>query len=404
MTEIVQKLAIHGGEPVRRDPMPVRFAIGPDERRKVTEVLDYYTNSGEDFCYQGHFEELYIRAFTEFMGGGYADAVATGTTSLFVALAALELPKGSEVLVSPITDPGSLSAIIFNGLKPRLVDSAKGSYNIDAGQIERRITPDVSAVMIVHSVGHAVDMEQVAGLCSRKGIIVLEDCSQSHGARCKGRLVGTFGDIAAFSTMYRKASVTGACGGVVFTRNEDLYNKALAHSDRGKPRWVPGFDDRDPTQFLFPALNLHTDELSCGIGISSISRLPDTIKRRLAYTKAVADEIGRRSEACSTLGWSEDDSPFIYPIAVDAGRITCTKRKFAEAVRAEGIGLNPHYMYVVRDWPWVQPYLADDFDTVNARDIRDRTFNLYLNENYTAGEAEDTVSAILKVENYFRKR
>jgi len=403
MTEAPPKLAIDGGTPVRSLPMPIRYAIGPEEKRMIEEVLDYYARIGADFCYQGHFEERYTQAFSAYMGSGYADVVATGTTSLFVALAALELPKGSEVLVSPITDPGSLSAIILNGLKPRLVDSARNAYNIDAEQIEKRITPSVSAIMVVHSIGRAADIEDIVRLCSEKRIKVLEDCSQSHGARRKGQLVGTFGDIAAFSTMYRKASITGACGGVVYTRSEELYHRALAYADRGKPRWQSGFDDRDPTHFLFPALNLHTDDLSCGIGIASFGRLPDTIKKRLAFVEAVSEGISSHSEVCSTLGWLAEDSPFIYPVVVDEGRITCTKKAFAEAVRAEGIGLNPHYMYVVRDWPWVQPYLADDFDTPNARDIRDRTFNLYLNENYTAKEAEDTVSAILKVESHFKR-
>jgi perosamine synthetase len=403
MTKIFSKLAIDGGAPVRSLPMPVRYAVGPDEKRMIEAVLDYYAGTGADFCYQGHFEELYIKAFTEFMGGGYADAVATGTLSLLAALAALELPKGSEVLVSPITDPGSLSAIIYNGLVPRLVDSAQNSYNIDVHQVEKRISPKTGAIMVVHSVGQAADIDAITRLCQAKGIKVLEDCSQSHGARFEGRLVGTFGDIAAFSTMYRKNSITGACGGVVYTRDEDVYHKALAYADRGKPRWLDDFDDRDPTQFLFPALNLHTDDLSCGIGVASLKRLPDTIHRRLAFVEEVSALINTNSETCAAASWSKNDSPFIYPVFVDSERIKFTKREFAEAVRAEGIGLNPHYMYVVRDWPWIRPYLADDFDTVNARDARDRSFNLYLNEKYSSVEAYDTLEAILKVENSFKR-
>jgi perosamine synthetase len=90
-------------------------------------------------------------------------------------------------------------------------------------------------------------------------------------------------------------------------------------------------------------------------------------------------------------------------VIVDVDRIACTKTHFAEAVRAEGIDLNPHYGYVIDEWPWLKPHLADDFRAVNAHDIRDRSFNLYLNENYGAREAEDTIKAIVKVERQLGK-
>ena len=97
-------------------------------------------------------------------------------------------------------------------------------------------------------------------------------------------------------------------------------------------------------------------------------------------------------------------SPFYFPVIVDVDAISCSKIEFAEAVRAEGIDLNPHYRYVVCEWPYIQPHLADDFDTPNARSIRDRSFNLYLNENYREQESKDCVKAIVKVEKYFKKQ
>ena len=130
-------LAIHGGEPVRKTPMPPRLALGDAEAAMVNRVLEHYRQRQVDPGYQGVFEKRYTDLFVEMMGGGYADAVATGTASLYVALAALDLPKGSEVLVSPITDPGSLAAIVLNGLKPRLMDSMPGSYNVGPEEFAR---------------------------------------------------------------------------------------------------------------------------------------------------------------------------------------------------------------------------------------------------------------------------
>ncbi len=389
-------LAIDGGSKIRETPMPARFALGPAEREWVDKVFAHYAPLGIDPGYQGHFEELYCAAFARFMGGGHADAVATGTSALYVALAALGLPAGSEVLVSPITDPGSISAIVLNGLVPRLVDSAPGSYNVDAERVRERIGPKVRAAMIVHSTGQAADIAPIAALLREKGIALLEDCSQSHGASRDGAKVGTFGDIAAFSTMYRKAHVTGASGGVVYARDRAVFERALAHADRGKPRWRADFDDRDPSNYLFPALNHHTDEISCAIGIASLERLPRTIAARLAYVRGVCAGLAGNN-AVRPRAYSDADSPFVHPVFVDLPGGAAAKKRFAEAVRAEGIPLNPHYMYVVHEWPWVRPHLADAFDCPNATAARDASFCLYLNENYGPAEAADTVAAIDKV-------
>lgn len=397
------KLAIYGGEKVRNEQMPPRFALGDGEVAMIHQVIDYYRERQVDPGYQGPFEKLYTDAFAEFMGGGYCDAVATGTAALYVSIAALELPKGSEVLVSPITDPGTLSAIILNGLTPRIVDSKPGTYNTGTEQVVARITPKVSALVLVHSIGQAVqDVEQLVEAAHERGVKVLEDCAQSHGARIMGKPVGTFGDIAAFSTMYRKAHMTGPSGGLVYTRDLDRFRLALAHADRGKPRWRGDFDDRDPTNYMFPALNHHTDEISCAIGVASLGRIKDTIVRRLSFVTDFAERLLDRSELCKPYPYTAGDSPFVFPVIVDTERLTCTKKEFALAVAAEGIGLSPHYNYLASDWVWLKPYLADGFNPAAARALLDRSFNLYVNENYGEQEAEDCVNAIVKVEKYYR--
>jgi len=403
VTKSSTTLALHGGEPVRSTPLPVRQAVGANEIQLLHEMLAYYQARDEDPPYQGEFEARYTRAFVEYMGGGYADAVATGTISLFVALAALNLPKNSEVLVSPITDPGTLSAIILCGLTPKIIDSQPHSFNVGPEQVKARISKQTSCALIVHAAGQATPIQEIVEVCKAGQISVLEDCSQAHGAEYRGKKVGTFGDIAAFSTMYRKASITGSTGGVVYTKNEELYFQTLAHADRGKPRWLKGFDDRDPNQFLFPALNLHANEFGCAIGLASFARLDETKKRRLNFINKISAALIAESKVCLPYDYSEADSPFYYPIFVDSARIRCSKREFAEAVRAEGIGLNPHYQYLVADWPWIQKYLADNFSSPNARMARDNCFCLYVNENYGEQEVKDVLTAILKVEHYYLK-
>ncbi|MDB5362928.1 MAG: hypothetical protein JWO51_4225 [Rhodospirillales bacterium] len=398
MNQRLAALARFGGKPVRATPMPPRLALGAAELAMVDEVFRHYEERQIDPGYQGHFERLYCDAFVAAMGGGYADAVSTGTAAIYVAVAALGLPPGSEVIVSPITDPGSVNALIHAGLKIRLADSKPDSFNIGVEQFVDRIGPNTRAVLVVHAAGQAAEIDQIVAEAHCRRIKVIEDCSQAHMARLRGQPVGTFGDIAAFSTMYRKASITGAAGGVVYTRDLDLHRNALAHADRGKTPWIEGFDDKDPDQFLFPALNHHTDEISCAIGVASWQRLPETIAARMAFVRGL-DALAQRSNACRPYGWSEGDSPFYYPIVVDPAALPVSKTEFALSVAAEGIGLNPHYKYLVADWRYLRPHLADGFETANARSIRDRCFTLFLNEKYGAQEVEDTIAAIAKVEN-----
>lgn len=379
---------------------PPRFALGRAEEKAIAECIAYYRERNLDPGYQGEFEKRYTEEFCRLQGGGYADAVATGTAALYVAIAGLGLPNGSEVLVSPITDPGTISSIILNGLIPKLVDSEPDSFNIGPEQVAARVTSKTKAIVVVHAVGQAADIIGMQEIGALDGLYVVEDCSQSHGAMLDGNLVGTMGHIAAFSAMYRKAHIAGGSGGLVYTKDRDLYHQALAHADRGKPRWKDSFDDKDPAQFLFPALNLHTDEISCAIGLASLRRLNETIQRRRGFVHYVCYELARRSIVC-LVNCSSEDSPFILPVALDLSRLRCTKHEFTEHVASFGVGLSPHYRYLVADWPWVLDYLADLADTPNARAIRDRSFCLYLNENYTVADAKVCVDAILDAERKF---
>jgi perosamine synthetase len=392
------RLAADGGRPVRSKPMPARFALGAAEVAMLEEAIRYYRSQDADPGYQGPFEKMYTDEFVALMGGGYADSVATGTAAVYLAVACLELPKGSEVLVSPITDPGTISAIVLNGLKPRLVDAKPGDYNTGAEQVLKRLTPSVSAALVVHSIGQAAEIDRIAAEAHQRGVKVIEDCSQSHGAQIFSRQIGTFGDVAAFSTMYRKNHMTGGSGGLVYTRDLQLFRNALAHADRGKPKWAPDFDDRNPETFLFPALNWNTDELSCAIGLASLRRLQDTILRRLAFVSELASVLAEMDTMFSLLPWRPTDSPFVLPVFVDPARAKRDKIAIAEAVHAEGVGLNSHYRYVVAEWPYMKPYLADGFATPEAVASRNRSFCLYVNENYGPEEAADIAAAFLKVD------
>jgi dTDP-4-amino-4,6-dideoxygalactose transaminase len=379
------------------------MAFGDEELQEIVKLFKYYQKKDCDFGYQDTYEKLYVDEFVKYMGGkGYADAVCTGTAALFVAIASLQLPPGSHVIVSPVTDPGTISAIILNQLVPVLADSSPNSLNMGVQEFKEQITEKTRAVVVVHVGGKAAEINLIMKVADELGIRVIEDCSQAHGAKCMNQKVGTFGDIAAFSTMYRKAHSTGGCGGVIFTKNEKYYDLIRSYADRGKPFFGKGFDEKNPGMFLFPALNFNLDEISCAIGRKSLTKLDNTINKRLDFLKKLAYRLTQKSNVCKLQAISQEDSPFFHPIFVDISKISCSKIEFAQALQNEGITLNPHYLYIVKEWQWVQPYLSGQCECINAIEFRNNSFNLLFNENYGDAEIESILEAILRVEEKYR--
>ena len=133
-------------------------------------VYNYYSKKNEDPGYQGYFEEQLIKKFQKFMGGGYVDAVSSGTAALFIAIRSLNLPSNSHILVSAIADPGIINAIILNGLKPKLVDTEIDSYNISIKKVKERYNKKVSAILAIHSSGQIVDMSPIIRFAKQKKI------------------------------------------------------------------------------------------------------------------------------------------------------------------------------------------------------------------------------------------
>lgn len=362
-------------------PATPRRLFGPRHLDAIKEVFKHSKKTGVDFGYQGEFERRYTDAFTAYQGGGYADAVATGTAAVFVAVATLELPPGSHVLCSPITDPGTVSAIILNGHKVVIMDSMPGSYNSGPAQFLAAITPETRAVVLVHAAGKAAPVDRIVELARARGIRVVEDCSQAHGASLNGKKVGTFGDIAAFSTMYRKAHATGGCGGVVYTQDRSLYWKARSYADRGKPFGEEPFDEKDVRLFRFPALNLNLDELSCAIGTVTLRELDITIKRRFALWKSLKQIMHKNKSSFVIEEFSEEDSIFFIPLRKPAHWESELKNYGPYAST-----FNFSYKYLVSEWQWVRAHLVSPEKSFsqNAQAKRDSSIHLLLNENFSS--------------------
>lgn len=408
---MAEQLAIDGGTPVRENPMPHRALFGNEEKEAVTALFNAAMERGEAFGYNGEPETNYEKAFVDFMGGGYADGVNSGTNALFCAIGGLQIDALSEIIVPPISDPGGVMPVLFAGCVPIVADAAPGSFNTGADQIAPLITDRTRAVIVAHIAGEPVDMDPVMKLAEKHDLFVIEDVAQAHGARYKGRLVGSIGHIAAFSTMHGKHHATGGQGGVVYTTDETLHWQAKRFADRGKPFNI------DSSTNVVAGLNCNSNDLSATIGLVQIKKLPEIISSRRAVAGQIAE--GLAESLCVKPGWVPADSEPVYwfmRMKYDDSVLGVDKARFCDALKAEGIPVNPSYRHIPCEQAWFKnkavfgtsgyPWTATDytgdrspsFTVTNAVAATDQHFNIPLHERYGSQEAEDIVRAIVKVE------
>jgi perosamine synthetase len=200
------------------------------EKEYVNQCLDstWISSRGE---FIGKFEDQ----FAHYVNAEYATSVCNGTVALHLALAALGLAPGDEVILPSLTYVASANAIVHAGATPVFVDSLESTWQIDVDQIRRKITNGTRAIMAVHLYGLPCDMDKLAGLCAEYDLRLIEDCAEAFGSHYKGRHVGTFGDIATFSFFGNKTITTGE-GGMVVTRSKELYDRAFHLKTQGVSR------------------------------------------------------------------------------------------------------------------------------------------------------------------------
>ncbi len=410
------ELAFNGGSAVRTTPWPGRGLIGPEEKAAVDAYLDAVIDGPGFISYGGVEEEAYCQEFCEQMGGGYADGVNSGTTALYVALRALDLPAFSEVIVSAVTDPGGMMPIPLLNLIPMVADCAPGLYNSGPQQVEDLITPRTSAIVVAHIGGEPADMPGIMAVARRHGLPVVEDCAQAHGAKLGGQVVGTFGEVAAFSTMWGKHHSTGGQGGLVYTRNEELYWRARRAADRGKP-----FNLEAAAGNRIATLNFNLTELAAVVGRAQLRKLPGIVARR----REVVARLREATADLASVAWPDaldgvEPSWWWLRGRVRVERITCDKATFCAALAAEGLPISPDYRAALphhMEWfvqrrvfgdsgyPWASPEYQGDRDRQflcpNAEETMDTTFNLHLHEGWEEQEVADAAQILRKVEGAY---
>jgi dTDP-4-amino-4,6-dideoxygalactose transaminase len=273
------------------------------------------------------------REFAAYHGVRHAITVTNGTSALMVALKALGVAPGDEVIVPAVTYAATATAASLIGAVPVFVDVDSRSHNILPAGIEAAMSPRTRAIVIVHLHGHPCELDPIMELARSRGIPVVEDCAQAHGATYRGRRVGTFGQVAAFSFAMTK-NLTAGEGGAVLTDDEGLAREARALRDHGRP---PGQKDDHPKL----GWGFRMTEFQGALLRSQLRRLDSQLARKAEGAAYLAEQLGRLG-----LPWLSGGALppahathglFCFPFRYDAQLSGVPMLEFARALAAEGI-------------------------------------------------------------------
>jgi perosamine synthetase len=350
-----------------------------NERAYVDECLtsNWISSKGE---FIGRFET----AFAQYSGTGFAASVSNGTVALHVALVALGIGPGDEVIVPTLTYIASVNAIRYVGATPVFCDSEKEGWQACPVSIRGKITPKTRAIMAVHLYGAAVDMDAVCAIAHEHDLLVIEDCAEAIGTMHGGKHVGTFGDIATFSFFGNKTISTGE-GGMVTSLNQTLHERVVHLKGQGLAAH---------RQYWHDAIgyNYRMTNICAAIGVAQLERVDDFLenKRRVAdgYRRRLADaqvSFQGQSAKCTHSHW-------MVAVAVEDGK---HRDPLREHLAEAGIETRPVFFPV-----HTMPMYSQRFHSFPvAEDIARRGVNL----PSWPGLTEDQLDRIAdSIRNYFR--
>lgn len=221
--------------------------------------------------------------FANWVNCSYAVTVSNGTTALDLALNALEIGHGDEVITTPRTFLATVSSIVNAGARPVFADVDLNSQNITAKSIEEVLSPKTKAIIVVHLAGMPAEMDEIMALAQKYQLKVIEDCAQAHGAMYKGQSVGTIGDIGAWSFCQDKIMTTGGEGGMVTTNNKALWERMWSYKDHGK-NYQSVYEKQHPPGFRWLHDNFGTNwrmtEMQGVIGLIQLGKMKEWQSQR----------------------------------------------------------------------------------------------------------------------------
>lgn len=398
----MEKLAIEGGFPVRSGKIHYgRQWIDEEDVKAVSEVLL------SDFITCGPKVEELERTLEAYTGAKYAVAVSNGTAALHCACLAAGIGEGDEVITTPITFAASANCALYCGATPVFADINPETYNIDPASIREKITDKTKAVIAVDFTGQAVQCNEIRQICDEYGLIFIEDAAHSIATKYEGKQVGSIADMTCFS-FHPVKTITGGEGGAVLTNNEEYYKKlVLAHThgithDESMMEEAP---HEGPWYYEEVALgyNYRITDFQAALIVSQMKKLDKFAARRKeivnAYNEAFKDLDGiilqkeiPESDSCRHL----------YIIRLDMEKLNCTRREFFDAMSAENVQCQIHYIPVY----WFPYYRKLGYEKglcPKAEELYKSIMSIPLYPRMSDQDVADVIHAVKKVTANYHK-
>ncbi|MFZ4856353.1 MAG: DegT/DnrJ/EryC1/StrS family aminotransferase [Desulfuromonadaceae bacterium] len=402
-------LAINGGTPVRSTPFAPWPFFPQDEIAAATACL----SSGKVNYWTGTEGREFEKEFAAYTDCSHAIALANGTVALELALYALGIGPGDEVITTSRTFIASASCIIMRGAIPVLADVDPDSQNITAETILPHITSRTKAIICVHLAGWPCDMDPILALAWEHGVKVIEDCAQVHGATYKGRPVGSLGDVAAFSFCQDKIMTTGGEGGMLTTNDEGLWRKAWEFKDHGKSydavyhrQHPPGF------RWLHESFgtNMRLTEMQSAIGRVQLRKLPEWTRIRNHHAAILTEGFARIPALHLTIPPSEIGHAyykyyvFIRLDVFDPSHVTLhsspglIRDRVMAAINAEGIPcFSGSCSEIYLEKAFVDAGYGPAERLPVAKELGETSLMFVVHPTLSAADMRDTVTAVEKV-------
>ena len=396
----LEVLAIHGGSPVRSTLLPYgRQSIGESDIQAVVETLrsDWLTTGPK----VAEFED----ALAAWVGAKYAVSFSSGTAALHAAAFAAGLQPGDEAITSPLTFAATANCVLYQGATPVFADVLEDTLNLDPELVAARITARTKAILPVDYAGHPADLDPILQLAERHGLVVIEDACHALGAEYRGRRVGSVAHMTVFSFHPVKHLTTGE-GGMVTTDNPVFAETLRRFRNHGissdaRQRQAAG---QWHYEMVLLGFNYRLTDIACALGLQQMKKLEANLVRRgqIAgrYTAAFRDISGVFPPQVRD---DVDPAWHLYPLRLDLARLSAGRAEVFQALRAENIGVNVHYIPVHR-----HPYYRDRFgyhggEYPVAEAAYECLISLPMFHGMTDGDVEDVVRALGKVLAYFER-
>ncbi|WBW95445.1 UDP-4-amino-4,6-dideoxy-N-acetyl-beta-L-altrosamine transaminase [Oceanirhabdus sp. W0125-5] len=397
---MIDKLALYGGKPVRDKYLAYgKQSIYDEDINSVIEVLK------GDFLTTGPNVSSFEKCIADYVGTKYAVAFSNGTAALHAACYAAGISEGDEVLVSPMTFAASANCVLYCGGTPVFVDIDPNTYNIDVSKIEERITEKTKAIIPVDFTGQSVDIDKIMEIAEKYNLIVIEDGAHALGSEYKGKKVGNTAHMTEFSFHPVKPITTGE-GGVIVTDSQELFEKLTLFRTHGITRDERFLNNNEGPWYyeqIDLGYNYRITDIQCALGLSQMRKLDDFISRRREIVRRYNEAFKKIKgisipfeEEFSNSGWH------IYVIKLKLEELKCSRKEIFEALMAENIGVNVHYIPVYYH-PYYKKLGYKKGICPETEKLYERIITLPLFPRMSECDVEDVIKAVTKVISCYKK-